>query len=108
MQQNINEENNFDKNLKEIREMSLKINEPLEEPSTILYFDHENKKIKYEGGYENGKYEKSSVTGMSNNMGKAFALRYPGYNGAYPESYRGRYAQQMCVNPNTKGYTGRR
>jgi len=52
-----NEENNFDKNLKEIREMSLKINEPLEEPSTILYFDHENKKIKYEGGYENGKYE---------------------------------------------------
>ena len=59
-------------------------------------------------GYENGKYEKSSVTGMSNDMGKAFALRYPGYNGAYPESYRGRYAQQMCVNPNTKGYTGRR
>ena len=52
-----NKENNFDKNLKEIREMSLKLKEPLEEPITILYTGYEKKKIKYKGGYENGKYE---------------------------------------------------
>ena len=52
-----NEDNNFDKNMKEIRKMSLKINEPLEEPITILYFNYDKKKIKYGGGYENGKYE---------------------------------------------------
>ena len=52
-----NEENNFDKNLKEIREMSLKLKEPLKEHITFLYFEYDKKKIKYEGGYENGKYE---------------------------------------------------
>ena len=52
-----NKENNFGKNLKEIREISLQINKPFEEPSTTLYFDYDEKKIKYEGWYENGKYE---------------------------------------------------
>jgi len=45
-----NEEDNYDKNLKEIREMSLKLQEPLEEPITILYREDYKTKLKYKGG----------------------------------------------------------
>ncbi len=53
-----NEIQDFGKNLQEIKELSQKLKEPLEEPFTTLYFDKEkNEKIKYKGGYIDNKYE---------------------------------------------------
>ena len=71
-----NEENNFDKNLKEIRETSLKLKEPLEEHITILYFDYDKKKIKYEGGNENDKYK---GIGILYNNDDYEDIKYKGY-----------------------------
>ena len=69
-----NKENNFDKNLKEIREMSLKLKEPLEEPITILYYNKEKNQIKYKGGYIDKKYEGRGILyDMSGNV------KYNGY-----------------------------
>jgi hypothetical protein len=47
----------FEKNLKEIKELSTKLKEPLGEHISILYHDHEKKKILYKGEVLDGKYE---------------------------------------------------
>ena len=52
-----NEEKDFDKNSKEIKEFSLKLKEPLKNPFTILYYDDKKEKIKYKGEYTNKKYD---------------------------------------------------
>ena len=49
--------NDFDSNLKEIKELSEKLKQPLEESAITLYYDEEKTKIKYKGGYIDNKYE---------------------------------------------------
>ncbi len=69
-----NEGTDFNKNLKEIKELSEKLNEPLEEPITILYYDFKKKIIKYKGGYVNNKYEGRGILYKSNGN-----ILYDGY-----------------------------
>ena len=52
-----NEIQDFDKNIKEIKELGKKLEEPLDEPYTTLYHDKENKVIKFKGQYIDNKYE---------------------------------------------------
>ena len=65
---------NFDKNLKEIKELSEKLKEPLEQPFTTLYYDEKKSKIKYKGGYADYKYEGRGI--LYDNNGN---IKYNGY-----------------------------
>ena len=47
----------FEKNLKEIKELGTKLKEPLGENISFFYHDHEKKKILYKGEVLDGKYE---------------------------------------------------
>ena len=52
-----NEDLDFDKNLKQIKELSEKLKESTDGSITILYHDINNETIKYRGGYIDNKYE---------------------------------------------------
>ena len=69
-----NKDNDFDKNLKEIKDLSTRLKKPLEKQITILYYDDEKKKIKYKGEYKNDKYEGRGI--LYNTEGK---IEFNGY-----------------------------
>jgi len=64
----------FDNNINEIKELSEKLKEPLEEPINILYYDIEKKKIKYKGGYIDKKREGKGIS--YNEQGKIIYIGY--------------------------------
>lgn len=64
----------YKKNLKEIKELSKKLEEPLEEPYTSLCYHINIKQIKYEGGYIDNKYE-----GRGKLYGYNGKMEYNGY-----------------------------
>ena len=70
-----NEEKDFDNNLKEIKELSKRLQEPLEEPITILYFDQKQEKIKYKGRLVDDKYAGLGILYNENGEG----IKYNGY-----------------------------
>ena len=52
-----NEEKDFDIYLKEIKELSEKLKDPIKGNITILYHNEKNKIMKYRGEYVDNKYE---------------------------------------------------
>ena len=69
-----NEIQDFDKNLKEIKELSKKLEEPLKEPYTTIYQDEKKTKLKYKGEYTNNNYEGRGI--LYDYWGK---MEYNGY-----------------------------